>query len=49
MGCQAGNSPDYGDPIRCGAWYATDGTLTDAEVADIYAFLQQYLITPTGR
>ena len=34
----------------CGAvFYLTDGTLSDADVADFHALLDTYLITPTGR
>lgn len=34
---------------RCGVAGATDGTMSDADVAALYTLLDTYLITPTGR
>lgn len=34
---------------RCACAYLTDGTLSDADVADFHALLGTYLLTPTGR
>lgn len=34
---------------RCAVAYMTDGTLSDADAADLHTLLTDYLITPTGR
>lgn len=44
---------DRGTPAyhagRCAVAYMTDGTLADADVADLHSLLNTYLIGPTGR
>jgi hypothetical protein len=39
----------FGGALRHGVFIATDGTLTDAEVVDLYTTLNTYLIIATGR
>jgi hypothetical protein len=44
-----GTASDGPWPGRCAAAYFTDGTMSDADVADFHTMLDTYLITPTGR
>jgi hypothetical protein len=43
------NGADFFWKGRCAVAYATDGTLSGTEVADLHTLLDTYLITPTGR
>jgi hypothetical protein len=45
----ASGSTLYAWKGRCAVAYLTDGSLSDAEAADMHALLNTYLITPTGR
>jgi len=47
LGCYTGSSTYWAG--RCAVAYLTDGTLSDADAADLHTLLTDYLITPTGR